>query len=61
MLAQVRPRLHDPALWLLDRLVGGSADDHGELLGFLLFDPDFADAAARLGADHAELADRPMA
>ncbi len=61
VLRRVRPRLRDPAVYLLDRFVGGAAVDHGELISFLLFEPEFAAAAAELGAEHAREADRPLA
>lgn len=48
--------LTHPDAWLLDRLIGGSAADHGELLSFLLFEPPFTTQAALLGAQHAEAA-----
>lgn len=60
VLARVRPRLRDPAVYLLDRFVGGTAVDHGELISFLLFDREFAAAAAALGAEHARTADRHL-
>ena len=41
-----------PDEWLLDRLVGGGAADHGELLSFLLFTGEFTRPAAALGARH---------
>lgn len=52
--------LRNPALWALDRLIGGSDADHGELLSFLFFDPSFADAAIGLGAEHAALSPGPV-
>jgi NTE family protein len=60
VLGRVRPRLRDPAVYLLDRFVGGTAVDHGELISFLLFDREFAAAAAELGAEHARTADRHL-
>jgi NTE family protein len=36
--------LLNPELALLDRLIGGTHSTHGELLSYLLFDPDFIDA-----------------
>lgn len=59
-LGRSRSRLREPAVWLLDRLVGGGAVDHGELISFLLFDPEFATAAADLGIAHAREADGPL-
>lgn len=41
--------LRHPWLSVLGRLVGGTREDHGDLLSFLLFDPDFTSAAAELG------------
>ena len=38
---------------LLNRSLGGTTPDHGELLSFLLFDSRFTAAAAELGAEHA--------
>lgn len=60
VLARLRPRLRDPAVFLLDRFVGGAAVDHGELISFLLFDHEFADAAAELGAEHAREVAGPL-
>jgi NTE family protein len=34
---------------VLTRLLGGPGDAHGELMSFLLFDPDFVDALVELG------------
>ena len=45
--------LRNPALAVLDRLIGGAAPEHGELLSFLFFDAAFTREAARLGARHA--------
>jgi len=45
--------LRNPALAVLDRLIGGAAPEHGELLSFLFFDAPFTREAARLGAEHA--------
>ncbi|MEJ8281555.1 patatin-like phospholipase family protein [Pseudonocardia spirodelae] len=58
--------LRNPALVVLERLVGGAVPDldttHGaELLSFLFFDPAFAAAAAELGAAHAASSVRPDA
>lgn len=41
--------LRHPWLSVLGRLAGGTREDHGDLLSFLLFDPDFTSAAAELG------------
>lgn len=40
-------------MWLLDRLIGGDPDDHGNLLSYLFFDPAFTARAAELGHAHA--------
>ena len=48
--------LRNPALAVLERLLGGDADDRGELLSFLFFDGAFTRAAAVLGAEHARAA-----
>ena len=45
--------LRSPTLAVLDRLIGGAAPEHGELLSFLFFDAAFTREAARLGAEHA--------
>lgn len=45
--------LRDPALVVLERLIGGAPDDNGELLSYLFFDSAFTAPAARLGAEHA--------
>jgi NTE family protein len=47
-------RLSD--LGVLAFLVGGSAESHGELLSFLLFDSEFLGRLIELGQAHAELA-----
>lgn len=52
LLSGVGPLRH-PDAWLLDRLVGGTSADRGELLSFLLFLPEFTVPAAELGAQHA--------
>lgn len=52
--------LRNPGLWALDRAIGGTEADHGELLSFLLFDPAFAEAAIALGAEHAALVPEPV-
>ena len=53
--------LRSPDLALLNRLLGGESPTHGELLSYLLFDPEFieeliamgrSDAQAALDADH---------
>lgn len=50
-ISAIRP--HDA--WLLNKLIGGSTADHGELLSFVLFDHRFTSAAAVLGAEHARM------
>ena len=50
----------NPGLWALDRVIGGTEADHGELLSFLFFDPAFAAAATSLGAEHAALVPGPV-
>ncbi len=41
--------LRHPDVALLDRLIGGTHSTHGELLSYLLFDPDFIDALIEQG------------
>ncbi|MDN5917760.1 MAG: patatin-like phospholipase family protein [Pseudonocardia sp.] len=55
-----RRAMRNPGLWALDRAIGGSEADHGELLSFLFFDPAFAEAAIALGAEHAALLPEPV-
>ncbi|MFC6285473.1 patatin-like phospholipase family protein [Nocardioides sp. GCM10027113] len=57
----LRRTLGDPDLQLVHRLLGSDSPLQGELLSYLLFDPDFFDAAAALGRRDAEhwLADHP--
>ncbi|MBW0101486.1 patatin-like phospholipase family protein, partial [Pseudonocardia sp. KRD291] len=55
-----RRAMRSPGLWALDRAIGGSDADHGELLSFLFFDPTFAEAAIALGAEHAALLPEPV-
>lgn len=55
-----RRAMRSPGLWALDRAIGGSDADHGELLSFLFFDPTFAEAAIALGAEHAALLPEPL-
>ena len=45
--------LRHPDLALLSRLVGGSPEEHGELLSYLFFDPAFTTRAVELGREHA--------
>ena len=46
--------LLNPDVALLDRLIGGTHSTHGELLSYLLFDPDFIDALIEQGRRDAE-------
>ncbi len=48
--------VRNPPLALLERLVGGSPEDNGELLSYLFFDGAFTGPAAALGAEHAAAA-----
>lgn len=41
--------LRSPDVALLDRLIGGTHSTHGELLSYLLFEPDFIDALIEQG------------
>jgi NTE family protein len=41
--------LRSPDIALLDRLIGGTHSAHGELLSYLLFDPEFIDALIETG------------
>jgi NTE family protein len=43
----------DRSLWLLNRLIGGAAASHGDLLSFLFFDSAFTSPAADLGHQQA--------
>lgn len=45
--------LDDPDLQVVHRLLGSDSPLQGELLSYLLFDPDFFDAAADLGREDA--------
>ncbi|MDG3016865.1 patatin-like phospholipase family protein [Speluncibacter jeojiensis] len=45
--------LRSPSMWILERLIGGDPDDHGNLLSYLFFDSGFTDAVAKLGGRHA--------
>ncbi len=45
----LRATLGDPDLQVMHRLMGSDSPLQGELLSYLLFDPDFFDAAAELG------------
>ena len=57
----LRGSLLDPDLQLVHRLLGSDSPLQGELLSYLLFDPDFFSAAADLGRRDAEqwLVDNP--
>ncbi|GAA1477645.1 patatin-like phospholipase family protein [Nocardioides aestuarii] len=57
----LRGSLLDPDLQLVHRLLGSDSPLQGEMLSYLLFDPDFFDAAADLGRREAEewMADNP--
>ena len=46
--------LRDPDLQLVHRLLGSDSPLQGEMLSYLLFDPDFFEAAADLGRREAE-------
>ena len=50
----LRRSLRDPDLQLVHRLLGSDSPLQGEMLSYLLFDPDFFDAAADLGRREAE-------
>ncbi len=41
--------LRSPDIALLDRLIGGTHSAHGELLSYLLFDPDFIESLIEAG------------
>lgn len=43
-----------PDLAILSRLLGGESEQHGELLSYLLFEPDFLDEAIALGRADAQ-------
>ena len=45
----LRRTLGDPDMQIMHRLLGSDSPLQGELLSYLMFDPDFFDAAARLG------------
>ena len=57
---RLRPTL-DPDLQMVHRLLGSDSPLQGELLSYLLFDPDFFTEAAALGKRDAEqwMADNP--
>jgi NTE family protein len=46
--------LKSPDLALLNRLLGGDSPKHGELLSYLLFDGEFADALIAMGREDAQ-------
>jgi NTE family protein len=46
--------LGDPDLQVMHRLLGSDSPLQGELLSYLLFDPDFFEAAAGLGRRDAQ-------
>ncbi|QZY29288.1 patatin-like phospholipase family protein [Nocardioides coralli] len=50
----LRRTLGDPDLHLVHRLLGSDSPLQGELLSYLLFDPDFFEAAAAVGRQDAE-------
>ncbi len=50
----LRRTLGDPDLQIMHRLLGSDSPLQGELLSYLLFDPDFFDAAADLGRRDAQ-------
>jgi NTE family protein len=43
-----------PDLALLSRLLGGESEQHGQLISYLLFEPDFLDEAIALGRHDAQ-------
>jgi NTE family protein len=57
----LRRTLGDPDLQIMHRLLGSDSPMQGELLSYLLFDPDFFDAASGLGRRDAQcwLEDHP--
>jgi NTE family protein len=48
--------VRNPDIALLDRLIGGTHSTHGELLSYLLFDPDFVDSLIEAGQRDARAA-----
>jgi NTE family protein len=50
----LRGTLGDPDLQVMHRLLGSDSPLQGELLSYLLFDPDFFEAAAAIGRTDAE-------
>ncbi len=48
--------MRNPDIAMLDRLIGGTGSTHGELLSYLLFEPEFIDALLEAGrSDAAQL------
>lgn len=45
--------LRSPNWAIFSRLLGGESEQHGELLSYLLFEPDFIDEVINLGCDDA--------
>jgi NTE family protein len=45
--------LRSPDLRLLERLIGGESPQHGELLSYLFFDPEFIEELIRMGQEDA--------
>ncbi len=43
-----------PNLAILSRLLGGESEQHGELISYLMFDPEFIDKAIDLGSQDAQ-------
>jgi len=50
----LRRTLGDPDMQVMHRLLGSDSPLQGELLSYLLFDPDFFDAASELGRRDAQ-------
>jgi NTE family protein len=46
--------LRAPDVAILSRLLGGESEQHGELISYLFFDPEFHEQAIALGRDDAE-------
>jgi NTE family protein len=46
--------LRAPDLAILSRLLGGESEQHGEMISYLLFEPEFHEQAIALGRDDAE-------
>ena len=45
--------LRSPDVRLLERLIGGESPQHGELLSYLFFDPEFIEELIRMGQQDA--------